>query len=117
MALKRECLGYHLRAKRNWPLDSSRANAQIVNNYYQGKPDDDFITRYVQKPFARYVGRALGDEFSAVRDSIIDYQNRGYDFSDAHRLDTGYNPVNWMQYNWNNDQDEANDPYDPFGNE
>lgn len=101
----------HSRVKRNWPFRSSQRNADIVNSYYQGKPEDTWWIKNVEKPFARYIGRAFGDEFPRVRDSLIEHQNEGKSFWEAHQFDTGYHPRNWVAYNWDNDNEEDTEPY------
>ena len=101
----------HLRVKRNWPFKSSRRNAHIINNYYRPKSTDNWWVRNIQKLFVRYIGRSFGDEFPAVRDSIIHHQNKGHSFWQAHQFDMGYHPRNWLKYNQMNDYDERHDPY------
>jgi hypothetical protein len=100
----------HPRIKRNWPFKSSQDNANIINSYYQAQPGDSKFVKHIQKPFARYVGRAFGDEFPKVRDSLIDYQNRGYSFTMAHMPWNGWKPANWVR-NPNNDELERTNPY------
>lgn len=103
----------HPRFKRNWPFRSSQQNANKINQYYRPRPSDGWFTRHIQKPFARYVGRAFGDEFPRVRDSIMSYQNQGLSFTHAHMPWTGYAPSNWV-LNSNNDYQERSNPYNGY---
>ena len=101
----------HSRVKRNWPFRSSQRNADIINSYYQAKPEDTWWVQNVEKPFARYVGRAFGDEFPRVRDSIMEHQNNGMGFWESHNFEAGTHPKNWIAYNWGNDDEESTNPY------
>lgn len=96
----------------NGPFDSSRQNAETVNSYYQTRPADGWYKRYIERPVARYVGRAFGDEFPLVRNSIMDHQNRGYSFVMSHMPWTGWAPKNW-KLNANNDYQEVQSKYKP----